>query len=206
MCVYAKRKPSQTRKRCEASPWTYAPALQIDLKSGYHPIRVHLDDMRKTAFCTWYEHFEFLVLPSGLTNAPATFMHLMHTIFCEHLDTFIVVFLDDILIYNRTLDDHVEHVKSPLQILRKNQLCAKPLNCSFFKESVDYLRHIVSCKGVELDPFKAKAIVVCVETTCLGTTLRILVTENARYGNTLTVIFCKNLVAAGACPTDQRRW
>ena len=131
---------------------------KIDLRSGYHQIRVHPDDVQKTAFRTRYGHFEFLVLPFGLTNAPATFMHLMHSIFREHLDSFMVIFLDDILIYSQNLDDHMKHVKMALQILRKHQLYAKPSKCSFFQHSVEYLGHIVSSNGVEPDPAKIKAI------------------------------------------------
>ena len=128
---------------------------KIDLRSGYHQIRVHPDDVQKTAFRTRYGHFEFLVLPFGLTNAPATFMHLMHSIFREYLDSFIIIFLDDIPIYSQNLDDHV---KRALQILQKHQLYAKPSKCSFFQHSVEYLGHIVSSSGVEPDPAKIKAI------------------------------------------------
>ena len=130
----------------------------IDLRSSYHHIRVPPDDVQKTAFRTRYGHFEFLVLPFNLTNAPATFMHLMHSIFSEHLDSFIIIFLDDILIYSQNLDDHLTHVKMALQILSKHQLYAKTSKCSFFQHSLEYLGHIVSSSGMEPDPVKIKAI------------------------------------------------
>ena len=131
---------------------------KIDLRSGYHQIRVHPDDVPKTAFRTRYGHFEFLVLPFGLTNAPATFMHLMHSIFREHLDTFVIIFLDDILVYSRTLEEHKEHVRKTLEILREHKLYAKMTKCSFFQQEVDYLGHVVGIDGVKPDPAKIKAI------------------------------------------------
>ena len=83
---------------------------KIDLRSGYHHIRVHPSNVHKTAFCTRYGHFEFLILPFGLANTPATFMHLMHNIFWEYLDDFIVIFLDGIFVYSKGLGDHIHHV------------------------------------------------------------------------------------------------
>ena len=131
---------------------------KIDLRSGYHQIRVHPDDVPKTAFRTRYGHFEFLVLPFGLTNAPATFMHLMHSIFREHVDAFVIIFLDDILVYSRTLEEHKTHVRKTLEILKKHKLYAKMTKCSFFQQEVDYLGHIVGINGVKPDPAKIKAI------------------------------------------------
>ena len=105
---------------------------KIDLRSGYHQIRVHPEDVPKTAFRTRYGHFEFLILPFGLTNAPATFMNLMHSIFREQLDDFVIIFLDDILVYSKDLDSHVAHVRQTLSILRHHQLYAKMSKCAFF--------------------------------------------------------------------------
>ena len=131
---------------------------KIDLRSGYHRICVHPDDVPKTAFRTRYGHFEFLVLPFGLTNAPATFMHLMHSIFREYLDTFVIIFLDDILVYSRSLEEHKMHVRQALEILREHKLYAKMTKCSFFQQEVEYLGHIVGSDGVKPDPAKIKAI------------------------------------------------
>ena len=111
---------------------------KIDLRSGYHQIRVHPSDVHKTAFRTRYGHYEFLVLPFGLTNATATFMHLMHSIFREQLDEFIVIFLDDILVYSRDLSSHVAHVRKSFEILRQHSLFARVSKCEFFRSSVHY--------------------------------------------------------------------
>jgi hypothetical protein len=131
---------------------------KLDLRSGYHQVRIHPDDVQKTAFRTRYGHFEFLVLPFGLTNAPATFMHLMQSIFRPYLDSFVIVFLDDILIYSKTLEDHREHVRAVLELLRENKLYAKESKCEFFKTSVSFLGHVVSEEGISMEKDKVKAI------------------------------------------------
>jgi hypothetical protein len=131
---------------------------KLDLTSGYHQIRIHPDDVYKTAFRTRYGHFEFLVLPFGLTNAPATFMHLMNSIFQPYLDSFVIVFLDDILIYSKTLSDHRRHIRAVLELLRKNRLYAKESKCEFFKTSVSFLGHVVSEEGISMEKDKVKAI------------------------------------------------
>ncbi len=132
---------------------------KIDLRSGYHQVRIHPDDVSKTAFRTRYGHYEFLVLPFGLTNAPATFMHLMQEIFRPYLDSHVIVFLDDILIYSRTLEEHRKHVRQVLLLLRQHKLYAKKSKCEFFKSKVSFLGHIVSENGIEMDPEKIKAII-----------------------------------------------
>ena len=116
---------------------------KIDLYSGYHQIRIKQEDVPKTAFRTRYGHYEFLVLPFGLTNAPATFMTLMNNIFREYLDKFIVVYLDDILIYSRTKKEHLQHIYLTLEILRKHQLYAKAKKCELFRKKVEYTGHFI---------------------------------------------------------------
>ena len=131
---------------------------KIDLRSGYHQIRIVPEDVPKTAFRTRYGHFEFLVLPFGLTNAPATFMHLMHQTFRSYLDRFVIVFLDDILIYSRTLAEHVEHVRQVLQVLREQKLYAKESKCDFMKHEVEFLGHIVGRDGMRMMEDKVAAV------------------------------------------------
>ena len=104
---------------------------KIDLRSGYHQLRIREDDILKTVFRMRYGHFEFLVMPFGLTNALATFMDLMNRVFQSHLDRFIIVFIDGILIYSRTQEEHAEHLRIALQILRDHSLYAKKEKCDF---------------------------------------------------------------------------
>ena len=131
---------------------------KIDLRSGYYQVRVAPPDVPKTAFRTRYGHFEYLVMPFGLTNAPATFMSLMHKVFSPYLDTFVVVFLDDILVYSKTLQDHVQHLQTVLTVLRQNQLYGKMSKCSFCQSHVQFLGFIISGQGVQVDPAKVKAV------------------------------------------------
>jgi len=130
---------------------------KMDLRSGYHQVRIHHDDVPKTAFRTRYGHYEFLVLPFGLTNAPATFMHLMQSIFGTHLDDFVIVFLDDILIFSKTLQEHQKHVRKVLELLRENKLYAKMSKCEFFKEEISFLGHVVNSEGVSMEKEKVRA-------------------------------------------------
>ena len=131
---------------------------KIDLRSGYHQIRIDPADVPKTAFRTRYGHFEFKVLPFGLTNAPATFMHLMHQTFRECLDSFVLVFLDDILIYSKTLEEHKRHVSDVLSRLRAAKLFAKESKCELFQTEVEFLGHHVGRGGVRMMEDKIQAV------------------------------------------------
>jgi RNase H-like domain found in reverse transcriptase/Reverse transcriptase (RNA-dependent DNA polymerase)/Integrase zinc binding domain/Chromo (CHRromatin Organisation MOdifier) domain/gag-polyprotein putative aspartyl protease len=132
---------------------------KIDLRSGYHQVRIDSDDIPKTAFRTRYGHYEFRVLPFGLTNAPATFMHLMQLVFQDHLDDFVIVFLDDILIYSKSKDDHLRHLTQVLKLLKENKLFAKKSKCEFFTNEISFLGHIITDKGISMEPAKIKAII-----------------------------------------------
>ena len=132
---------------------------KIDLRSGYHQLRVRENDVSKTAFRTRYDHYEFLMMPFGLTNAPAAFMDLMNRVFNPYLDKFVIVFIDDILVYSGSLEEHAEHLQTVLQILRELQLYAKFSKCQFWLDRVAFLGHVISVEGVSVDPKKIEAVV-----------------------------------------------
>ena len=131
---------------------------KIDLHIGYHRLRVREIDIPKTAFRTRYGHFEFTVMPFRLTNAPATFMDLIHRVFHPYLDRFVVAFVDDILIYSEIEEDHEDHLRVVLQTLRDHQLYAKFSKCEFLLTEVRFLGHVVSASGVSVDPEKVGAV------------------------------------------------
>ncbi|TYJ99751.1 pol protein [Cucumis melo var. makuwa] len=131
---------------------------KIDLRSGYHQLRIKDGDVLKTTFCSRYGHYEFIVMSFGLTNAPAVFMDLMNIVFREFLDTFVIVFIDDILIYSKTEAEHEEHLSMVLQTLRDNKLYAKFSKCEFWLKQVLFLGHVVSKAGVSVDPVKIEAV------------------------------------------------
>ena len=132
---------------------------KLDLMSGYHQVRIKDEDVHKTAFRTIYGHFEFRVLPFGLTNAPATFMRLMNDVFRTYLDQFVIIYLDDILVFSRTKEEHASHLKTVLDLLRQHQLYAKAAKCALFKTSVDFLGHVIGGDGIRPDPCKVNAVV-----------------------------------------------
>ena len=120
----------------------------LNLASGYHQIAVKENDIPKTAFRMQRGQFEFLVMPFGVTNAPATFQRMMNSLFKEELDTFVLVYLDDILIFSQTLETHIQHIRIALQKLRDAKFFARLHKCSFFQEKVEYLGFDVSRHGV----------------------------------------------------------
>ena len=132
---------------------------KIDLCSCYHQLKIREDDISRTAFRTCYGHFEFRVMPFGLTNAPTTFMDLMNRVFRPYLDRFVIVFIDDILIYSRTMEEHDEHLTIVLQTLREQQLCAKREKYDFWMTDVKFLGHVASQGGISIDSSKVDAII-----------------------------------------------
>ncbi|GKF16762.1 putative nucleotidyltransferase, ribonuclease H, partial [Tanacetum coccineum] len=131
---------------------------KIDLRSGYHQLRVHEDDISKTAFITCYGHFEFTVMPFGMTNAPAVFMDLMNRVCRPYLDKFVIVFIDDILIYYRTQEEHEMHLGLVLELLKKEKLYAKFSMCEFWLKGVQFLGHVINGDGIHVDPSKIEAV------------------------------------------------
>ncbi|GKA69494.1 putative reverse transcriptase domain-containing protein [Tanacetum coccineum] len=131
---------------------------KIDLRSRYHQLRVREEDIPKTAFRTCYGHYEFQVMPFGLTNAPAIFMDLMNRVCKQYLDKFVIVFIDDILIYSKREKEHVEHLKLILELLKEEKLYAKFSKCEFWLSKVQFLGHVIDSEGIRVDPAKIESI------------------------------------------------
>ena len=131
---------------------------KIYLRSGYHQLRIRESDIPKTAFRTRYGHYEFPVMSFGLTNAPAAFMDLMNRVICPYLDQFVIVFIDDILVYSRSELEHERHLGLVFQTLRQYQLYAKFNKCEFWLSRVGFLGHVVSADGIYVYPQKVEAV------------------------------------------------
>src|SRR3954465_1017001 len=130
----------------------------MDLRLGYHQIKIRNEDIPKTALTTRYGLYEFTVMSFGLTNARATFSRMMNSIFMEYLDKFIVVYLDDILIYSKNEEEHAKHLRLVLMKLREHRLYAKFSKCEFFRSEVTYLGHVISAKGIAVTPKRVQAV------------------------------------------------
>ncbi|GJV20227.1 putative nucleotidyltransferase, ribonuclease H [Tanacetum coccineum] len=131
---------------------------KIDLRSGYHQLRVREEDIPKTAFRTRYRHYEFRVMPFGLTNAPTVFMDLMNRVCKPYLDKFVFMFIDDILIYSCNEKEHEEHLKTIMELLKKEELYAKFSKCEFWINTVKFLGHVINNSGIHVDPTKIDAV------------------------------------------------
>nr|GEU33238.1 putative reverse transcriptase domain-containing protein [Tanacetum cinerariifolium] len=144
-----------------SSPWG-APGLsvysKIDMRSGYHQLCIKEEDIPITAFRTRYGHFEFQVMPFGLTNAPAVFIDLMNRVCKTYLDKFVIVFIDDILVYSKEEEEHGRYLKIILELLKKERLYAKFSKCDFWLDSVQFIGYVIDRSGVHVDPAKIKAI------------------------------------------------
>ena len=130
---------------------------KIDLRLRYHQVRIKEEDIFRIAFKTKYRHYEFVVVPFGLTNSPATFMCLMNSVLCPYLDKFVIVCIDDILIYSKNEEENSDHLVAMLRLLKEHQLHSKISKCIFFQTEVHHLGHFVSKEGIVVDPEEVRA-------------------------------------------------
>jgi hypothetical protein len=141
---------------------------KIDLRSGYHQLKIRECDILKIAFVLRYGLYEYTVMSFGLTNAPAYFMYLMNKVFMEYLDKFVVVFIDDILIYSRSEEEHEEHLRLALKKLREHRLYDKLSKCEFWKKQVAFVGHIISKGVISVDPSKVQDVLSWNAPTSVG--------------------------------------
>jgi hypothetical protein len=131
---------------------------KIDLCSSYHQILIREEDIPNTAFSTQYGLYGYLVMSFGPTNAPAHFMYLMNSVFMKELNKFVVVFIDDILVFSKSKKEHEEHLRIVLQQLHNHQLYAKFSKCKFWLSEVQFLGHVISSEGISVDPGKVREV------------------------------------------------
>jgi hypothetical protein len=163
--------------------------LKIDLRSGYHQLKIWESDIPKTSFRTQYGLYEYTVMPFELTNAPAYFMYLTNKVFMEYWDKFVVVFIDDILIFSKTEEEHERHRRLVLEKLRSNKLYAKFSKCEFWLTEVAFPGHVISTGGVSVDPGKAKDVLYWMPPTTASEIWSFM--GLARYNRRFIKDFCK---------------
>ncbi|GJW49903.1 putative reverse transcriptase domain-containing protein [Tanacetum coccineum] len=154
---------------------------KIDHRSGYHQLKVREEDIPKTAFRTRYGHYEFVVMPFGLTNASAIFMDLMTCVCRPMLDKFVIVFIDDILVYSKSNEEHEANLRDILETLRKERLYAKFAKCEFWLQEIQFLGHVVNFKGIKVDPAKIKAVMNWQTPKDIASSLTKLTKKNAPF-------------------------
>jgi len=131
---------------------------KIDSRSGHHQVRIKYEDIHKITFRTRYDHYDFVVMPFGLTNAPFSFTCLMNSILSKYLDTFVIIFIDDILLYLKNEQEHEEHLRIILQVLREHEIYDKLIKCDIYSDKIPYLGHVISKEVIFVNPDKIKAI------------------------------------------------
>jgi hypothetical protein len=173
---------------------------KIDLRSGYHQIKIRASDIPKTAFSTRYGLYEYLVMSFGLTNVPSYFMYLMNSVFMPELDKFVVVFIDDILVYSKNKEEHAGHLHVVLQRLQEHRLYAKLSKCDFWLMEIKFLGHTISQAGIAVDPDKVQEVMnwkppttVCQIQSCLGLAdyYRRFIPDFSRIAKPMTELFKK---------------